>query len=492
MITPGQARAELARRELARRGVPLQQPPSMLQKTAQTAMMPFRGYRGMAVGLENLMAHPTQPAAALSRAADATQTGFQPKGFGETAASMVGESVPLMPLGGALSSGGKIAQLLKAASLSGGLSALTQTAEEGKPTVGRTSAAAALGAAPVAAMQGLKGAFPYVAAKFTKTVPAAYENLTTSFKNKFPGTAQYIEEASGKVFPALKKAFGDVNKRLEGRKEFMGMGMAPKEAMSEAEATGGEPRTISRIVKEFKDIQKRSAPISERKVPSQLVGPRGEPLMKTEIVRGIPKGEKLRRLSDMSIDINKQTEGSYTTDVFQTKKGIEREAEKTGGTSFKIFQKFKQQWGKLKDIEDRMGTNLNDPHTAGAEFERVVRRDIEGKASPTDIGKLEAIRDLERTTGKQIIEPLKKQIISSYTNTALSDFVPKGMLGKLLLMKYWPEGLASFALGSPKAMGGVAQALYNPSGPVSQSARSLMPSVVSRTLNQFRGGDNQQ
>lgn len=465
--------------------------PGWGQRAAQAATFPMRAMRGFPVGVSNLLSGES-PSMALARGAMATRQGFKPEGMGEKAASMAGETVPLSGFGGPLTRGGTIAQMLKGGAFGGGLSALTQTAQEGKPTLGRTVGAAALGAVPPAVLGGAKAAFPYVAAKFTKTVPAAYEGLTSAFKRRFLGTSGAIDKASSRVFPTMREAFETVNKRLEGRKTFMGMNMSSKEAMAEAQATGGEPRSVSRIVKEFKDIQNRSAPTIETKVPSKLVGPRGEPLTKTVTERGIPKGEKLRRLSDMSIDINKQTEGSYTTDVLQTKKGIEREAEKTGGTSFKIFQKFKQQWGKLEDIEDRMGTNLNDPHTAGAEFEKVVRRDIEGKASPTDVGKLEAIRDLERTTGKQIIQPLRQQIISSYTNTMLSDFVPKGMLGKMLLMKYWPEGLASFVMGSPKAMGAVAQGLYNPAGPLAQAARPATSEILSRALNQFRGEGTQQ
>lgn len=464
----------------------LPQKPSMLQKAAQLGTLPFRGYRGLAVGAENLAMHPTQPGNALNRAAEATKTGFQPQGFGENIASIIGESAPLAPLGGALSAGGKIARLAKMASLGGGLSALNQTAEEGKPTLGRTAASAAISAAPEALMQGIKGAFPYVAAKFTKTVPEAYQGLTTTFKQQFPGTSQAIQSASSNVVPALKKSFDTISDRLNSRKNYMGMMMTPKEALAEAGATGGEPRTIGNIVREFKDIQRNSAPISTERVPSQLVGPRGEPLMKDVIKRGISKGEKLRRLDDMAIDINKQTGGSYTSDVLQSKKAIERSAQKTGGTSYKILQKFKQQWGKLKDIEDRLGTSLTDPNASGAKLEQLVRRDIEGKMTPTDVSQLEAVRDLEKTTGKKIIEPLRNQIRSSYTNTVLSDFVPKGMLGKILLMKYWPEGLASFFLGSPKAMGQVAQSLYNPAGPMTNAARTLPPVMASETLRRRR------
>lgn len=481
---------ELLSLERERSGVKQQQSPSLGQRAAQAITAPMRAMRGFPVAASNILGGES-PSVALARGAMATRSGFAPEGLGEKAASMAGESIPLMPFGEGLSAGGTIAQMLKGGLFSGGLSALTQTAEEGKPTLGRTAAAGVLGAVPPAVMGATKAAFPYVAAKFTKTVPEAYENLTTAFKNKFPGTSQAIEGAASKALPALKSAFGDVGKRLESRKQYMGMDMAPKEAMAEAQATGGDPRTVSRIVSEFKDIQRRSAPMTEKQVPSQLLGPRGEPLMKTVTERGIGKGEKLRRLSDMSIDINKQTGGSYTTDVFQTKKGIEQAAEKTGGTSFKIFQKFKKQWGGLKDIEERMGTNLNDPHISGPEFERVVRRKIEGKASPTDIAKLEAIKDLERVTGRQIIEPLRNQIVSSYSNAPLSDFVPKGMLGKLLLMKYWPEGLASFFLGSPKAMGQVAQGLYNPAGPVSRAARPAAGQMINRALNSFRSNDPQ-
>lgn len=463
------------------------------QKAAQMAQAPLRAARGIPTVIADTLAG-TGMDTAMLRGYQATQPGYKPQGIAENLAQIGGESIPLSPLGGALGSGGKIAQLVKAGGVASGLSALTQTAEEGAPTPGRTALAGALGMAPVAAMQGLKGVFPYIAGKFTKIPSAAYEVLTTAFKKAYPGTPEAIDAQAGKVTPALEDAYGTLNKRLQGRKEFMGMNMSTKEAMAEAEATGGEPRSVGRIVREFKDMQRNSAPVTEKQVPSQLVGPNGEPLTKTIIERGIPKGEKLRRLNDMAIDINKQTQGSYTTDVLQTKKGIEGEAFKTGGTSYRIFNKFKQQWGKLKEIESDLGANLSDPTSAGAEVERLVRKSIEKPAALTgnDARKFDALERLERTTGKQIIEPLKKQILSQYTNNPLSDYVPKGMLGKLLLMHYWPEGIAAFAMGSPKVMGGVAQTLNNPAGPASQAARTVVPTLINRALNQFRGQSAQQ
>ncbi len=325
--------------------------PSKLQQGAQLATLPFRGYRGLAVGAENLIAHPTEPAAALQRASEATQTGFQPKGIMESGASILGESVPMLPLGGEMAAGGKFAQLIKAAMASGGLSAVNQTAEEGSPTIGRTATAAALGAAPIAAVQGAQKVFPAVAGKFTKVPAEAYRNLTSAFKKTFTGTPEAIETQASRVSPTLEAAKDAVSKRINSRRAFMGMDMSPKEALAEMESTGGEPRSFGRIAKEFKGIQKESAPFRQVTEESKLLGPRGEPLRKTTTVRGIPKGEKLRRLEDFTKDINKTTGGSYTTDVLQSKRAIEQAATKTGGTSYKLLTKFKQQWGNLKLTE---------------------------------------------------------------------------------------------------------------------------------------------
>lgn len=464
-----------------------------IQEAAQYATSPFRGFRGAAVGLENLIAHPTQPNAALQRASDATRPGFQAKGIPENIASMLGESAPLAPLGGVLSEGGKIAQLIKMGLSGAATSALSQTAEEGRPTAGQTTLAAGLSMLPTAAVMGAKSVFPAVAGKFTKTPAAAYRNLTTAFKNRFSGTPQAIEAEASKVAPTLEGAYKNVSDKINARRQFMGMNMFPKEAIEEVQATGGEPRTLSRIATEFKGIQRRSAPIIEKKVESGIINPKtNQPFDKIVTERGIPFSEKLRRLEDFERDINKQTEGSYSTDVLQMKKAIGKEATKTGGVSYKLLNKFKQQWGQLAEIEKQLGSNLSDVNTAGKDIENIVRKSIEkpDKLTATDLDRLDGVQKLEQMTKRQIIEPLKNQILSSYTNNPLSDFVPKGMLGKILLMKYWPEGLASFAMGSPKIMGKAAQALNNPTGPVSNAVRGATPGLVTSILRKQREDSN--
>lgn len=460
---------------------------SLMQRAAQVATSPMRAARGMPILINNMMQGNGFPYS-LYRAGQSMQSGFQPQGVGENLASIAGESIPLAPLGGALGTGGKVAQLAKAGGLASGLSALNQTAEEGAPTVGRTAVAGALGMAPVAVTQGLKGIFPYVAGKFTKTPSAAYENLTTAFKEQFPGDAQAIDQASGKVAPALSSAKDAINARLKGLRTYMGMDMTTGEALAEAEATGGQPRDSGRIVKEFRQIQKNSAPYTEQKVQSPLLGPTGQPIESTVKIPGIRPGEKLRKLDQFSRDINSTTGGSYTTAELQTKKAIEAEAFKTGGAPYRIFNKFKQQWGKLREIEDDLGKNLADPVSSGAEIEGLVRKTLEKpeKLTGNDERKLDAVRRLESVVGKSIIEPLKNQIKSQYTNNVLSDFVPKGMLGKMLLMKYFPEGMASFIMGSPKAMGAVAQGLNNPAGPVSKAAKSAAPAIINHILASTR------
>jgi len=466
---------------------------SGLQEVAQIATSPFRGFRGAAVGAENLIAHPTQPNSALQRAAEATRPGFRPQGIPETAASMIGESAPLAPLGGALGAGNKIAQLIKMGLLGGGLSAATQTAEEGRPTTGQTAAAAGLSMLPTAAMQGIKGVFPSIAGKFTKTPAEAYRGLTTGFKRTFSGSPEAIQGEASRVAPTLEGAYKDVGNKINARRQFMGMNMMPKEAIEEVQATGGEPRTLSRIATEFKGIQRRSAPIIEKKVESQIINPAtNKPFTNIIRERGIPMNEKLRRLEDFEKDINKQTGGSYQNDVLQMKKSIGKEAEKVGGVSYKLLTKFKQQWGKLAEVEKQLGTNLSDQATSGKDIENIVRKSIEkpDKMTATDLDRLDGVQKLEQITKKSILEPLRKQILSSYTNTALSDYLPKGMLGKMLLMNYWPEGVASFVLGSPKAMGKIAQGIYNPAGAASNAIKGATPSLVTGSLRKLREDSN--
>lgn len=480
---------------------------SFAKGAANLATMPGRGFRGLAVGASALMPknplmaalnplassrailNPQTASNALLRAAEATKIGFKPSGFRETVASTIGESIPLAPLAGPMATGGKLAQLGKAALAGSGVSALTQTAEEGRPTIGRTAAAGALTAAPVAGLQLAQKVFPSVAAGFTKTVPEAYRGLTTKFKKQFPGTAEAIKSTASRASKVLEETFDNLSEAINAKKKFLGMEMTPKEAMREAASTGGDPRSISRIVREFQEIQSKSAPILEKEVKSGLLGPRGEELVRVIKEKGITIGEKLRRLDDMMMDINKATEGSYTTPVFQTKGAIKKEAGKIGQSSYAVLNKLKQKWGQLKQIEDDMGSILSNDETLGRDLENIVRKSIVSneKMNGRDLLKLSAVQRLEEMTGKPIIEPLRNQIVSSLTNRELSDFVPRGMLGKILLMKYWPEGLTSFALGSPKTMGGVAQALYNPPGvkrAVERTVRPVISSAIAKKLTE--------
>src|SRR4051812_33500230 len=73
MPSPEEARAELARRELSRRGIDV---PSPIQTAAKAITMPGRGMRGLGVGAERLLAG-DRPQAALQQASDAVQPGFQ-------------------------------------------------------------------------------------------------------------------------------------------------------------------------------------------------------------------------------------------------------------------------------------------------------------------------------------------------------------------------------------------------------------------------------
>lgn len=52
--------------------------PAPVKLGAKMATLPGRGMRGIGVGLEQLMLHPTQPASALNQAAQAVQPGFSP------------------------------------------------------------------------------------------------------------------------------------------------------------------------------------------------------------------------------------------------------------------------------------------------------------------------------------------------------------------------------------------------------------------------------
>lgn len=454
---------------------------SIVRGLGRVATAPFRGYRGVAVGLEKMISSPTRPAEALYRASEAVQPGFRPQGIGETIASIAGESVPLAPVGGALASGKTLAQMAKLGATGAAYSAATQASEEGTISPVETGIAGGIGAAIPAVSGGFKAAYPYVAGKFTKTPSVAYEGLTQAFKSQFPGTEQAIRKTSGSLAKTLTRTQEQASQRIRDIKTFLGISLKPKQAITEMAETSGEARDLGRIAREFRGIRKESAPKITETKELPIVGPSGQPLKVTTQRPGIPRHERLRKLDDLQRDINARSGGSFGEDVYLTKQEISKEARKLGGAGYARLQKSYRQYGSLKNIEDDLGMNLSDETSSAMELEKLIRKTIEKPASltGTDQRRLEAIQRLERVSGTQIITPLKNEIISSYTNVPLSDFVPKGLLGKLALLKFPAEALTAMAAGSPKVLGEIAKGLYGKPGTIAAGTRAVTPKISS-------------
>ena len=107
------------------------------QKLAEVASTPFRGTRGLGVGALQL-ARTRSPSEAVSRASEAVQPGFEPKGFTESVVSGISEAAPILPL----AAGGG----LPAAAGFAGQSAVTQKADTGEISPLQTAIAGGLGA----------------------------------------------------------------------------------------------------------------------------------------------------------------------------------------------------------------------------------------------------------------------------------------------------------------------------------------------------------
>lgn len=456
----------------------------LLQRAGEIATAPFRGYRGLAVGLENLATSPTKPAAALQRASEAVRPGFRPAGIGETAASIIGETVPLAPMGGALASGGKAIQALKMGATAAGLTAATEAAETGDIKPFPVLGSAALGAAWPLGAGAVQKIFPPIAGKFTKLPAEAYRGVTTAFKRKFPGTEKAISGISERLSPILEREKDLASQRINDIKRHLGIKLSPKEAIQEVSETRGDPRSLGRIASEFKDIRRRSAKFIEGKKELPIVDPYGRPITIKTQTPGLSRTERVRRLDDLVRDINAETGGSYGEDVFLMKGEIQKEARKAGGLGYQRLQRSYKQYGELKNIEDDLGRQLTDTEGASAEIERLMRKKIEKPASWSgdDQRRWEAVERLEKFSGQSILEPLRNQIVSSYTNMPVSDFIPKGLLGKLALLKFPAEALTAMAAGSPRIMGQVGQMMFNPVGTPGRLGRASSLALISEFI----------
>lgn len=423
---------------------------SMGTQAAQAAFTPFRGTRGIGVGLENFVAGKgLQPS--LQRASEATQPGFQPKGFMEGLASVVGESGPLMPLSGPMSAG------MKGAAIAGGVgtgtSALMQKSERGNVSPIETGIAGILSALPPVTTAAVKKIYPHIAAKFTKTSSEAWQKLMDdpTFLQKFEGTAEAIKNRANAVvegFQAVKKRLSD---SFENFKTFYSMRPDASEVTSELAKTSGQPRTVADVVKDFKSVKMQSAPVVEKQVTSPLMGPTGKPIVSMVKEPGLFKRERLMKLIKLKQDLNESTQGHFNDYTYKLRNMINDEIRKI--PQGRHYMKLQQRWSDFKDVEEALGRDMADPQKAPIVLEKFMRGDIKGTLSGS-YGKVEnAIKELEKFGGvKPILAPLKDEILSGMLKGSVSEMSPKGVIGKAIMLKYPGVGLAEMALSSPDFM----------------------------------------
>lgn len=431
-------------------GQAVHQDSSIGQRIAQVASSPFRGYRGVAVGLENLLAgNGAQPS--LERASEAVEPGFHPKGIPETIASAIGESGPLMPLGGPMSAGLKGAAL--AAGVGAGTSALMQKSERGTispiemGTVGAIS-----GLIPLSA-QAVKNVYPKIAAHFTKTAPEAFERIMDdpAFLQKFSGSVESIQNRANEVVKGFSSVRDRLGKAFENFKTFYSMRPDAKEVMSELGKTSGQGRTISEIVKDLKSVKMASSPVVERKVISPLLGPSGNAIETTVKEPGLFNREKLMKLIKLNQDLNEATSGHFNDYTYKLKTMIKDELNKI--PQGRHYQKLSERWSDFKEIEENLGRDLADPDKAPIVLEKMMRGDIKGVLRGS-FGKVsKAVKELESLGGvKPIMQPLRDELMAGMLKQTVSQYTPKGVIGKAIMLNAPGTGAAEMLLSSPRFM----------------------------------------
>ena len=184
--------------------------PGPLQTAAKAITMPGRGMRGLSVGAEQLLLHPTKPQAALEQASEAVQPGFQAgpgQKFGQFAG---GFGDPINIAANAIMPGGTFAKAaLSGAAMGGGSSILDQLAQgKFQPKAVATDAAISGGTAGLLHnMASIPASFLSMAPEWiqkTSNIPKDY----TRYFMKHPG----LEE--GKLPPEVMES--DVAARSAG------------------------------------------------------------------------------------------------------------------------------------------------------------------------------------------------------------------------------------------------------------------------------------
>lgn len=435
-------------------------------RVAQGASLPFRIGRGVAVGAQNLATNlmtrgalATIPGASAgapplsgvaNRAAEAFQPGFKPEGAGESVAAAIGESGPLMPLGGAMSAGWKGVRL--AAGVGAGTSALMQQSERGSIDPTEVSITAALNALLPGLPMLAKKAYAPMATWLTKLPEEAFEKVMAdpNFLRRYAGTVESIRGRAQKLIEGFNSVEQGLKTQMNNMEEVLQIRPNEKEVAEEFLKTKGVARSMDVIVKELKDIQRRSAKFVSEKVKSPILSADGKEVYKIVKSPGLTQRERLQKVLALDRDFNR----NVNSDPDLLKLAHTQELKKMIGKEFKAidggeaYQALRTKWSEFKDIADGLSKDLIDDARSPAMFEKLMRGDIKGVLSGPAETKKAAIKALEAYGGiRSLMEPLRDDIyagmlrnkvsVGGGANSAIARglfaFAPKLALGNMLL-----------------------------------------------------------
>lgn len=448
------------------------------QQAAQAASAPFRGYRGAAVGVENLVAG-KGPQKALERASEAVRPGFKPEGFPETLASAIGESGPLMPLGGIFSAGAKGAALSGIAGA--GTTALMEKSENGAVSPASVAFSGSLSTLIPAVPLLIKNVYPQLAAKLTSTSSEAFERQMDdpNFMKNYTGSVEAIRKRATYLINGFQEVENKLKKAFNNFAEFYQLNPTDKEALEVLTETGGEPRSIRTIVSEFKKLKTQREPVLKETVESALLDASGKPIMQVIEKPGLSQNERLLKLLDLDRDLNSFKEGSFDKYTKNLKEQIRTSIKEIPGGA--RLQKIRSMWSDFSTIRDNLGKDLTDPQKSGVVLEKLVRGDIKGALS----GEFEKVKyviaELEKHGGlRPILKPLRDEILSGMLKKPLT-YIPRGAFGGILLAVKPSLAAAETIAGSPRLAASMIkpiQVMAKHSGKAATLASGLLKGAV--------------
>ena len=441
------------------------------QTAPQIAQMPERGFRGLAVGAQRLaqgipatnLLLPGQSLtpgdvsrivknapAALERASEATQPGFQPTSTGEAIAATTGQAVGGLPLAMGLGGTGTpktvaqtALQVLRQGTTNATIRAVSDASDKGDVDVDDVLFSGTLGAFfPV-----ISPAFGRIAGITDEAAKLGVTSSTSLSREAVEGLQQNPKDIANLIAKTegvrtevirlqenMVNHFKKIGGKLRETRLRYGVTVPFEESLDDAITKGFPTRSGQEIAKDFKDVERGFKVITKEVPVSKIAKPTGgffgseQPRIKEKIVRFTPK-ERLNMLYEMrrEIDIaNARKQNPMATiqniphvpddeEVLMT--GIRKrinpilDDEVTPQVpGSKVLRLMDEAYKQAREMYDSFAQKLATPGKAEQVLERIYR-----KGDPNEIiGINKDVRDvltrLERKTGERYIEPLMEEL----------------------------------------------------------------------------------